>query len=362
MVENIEVRPRGRTWLPIVALLSGVCLSLPVQAAGEFADSYDAIVAAAAKEAPVHVCTAGLEPEVTPVLKGFAQMFPDVPPPVWERCNGVERRERILTEYAAGQPTVDVFEPSTDLFQRVVDSGFALTPDWSVFNGTPLEIEKGNINGAFVAAGSRSPVIVYNTDLVSANEAPKSFADCADPKWHGQLMVDVRPIEFTPFLTIWGEERLRQWAKGVAANKPMWTRSSSSFALLAQGERKFQCAFNLAGYLRAVEGGAKNLAYRFSEETPTIFTLTKMIATGTHSPNAALLLSAYWASKPGQIEAAEGNPGYGSPFIEGTWKQQELAKATGVKLINVGWDDTKTADKATAMIVEEWGFPKPTAK
>ena len=40
MPETIEFKAGSRTWLPIVALLSGVCLSLPVQAEGEFADTF----------------------------------------------------------------------------------------------------------------------------------------------------------------------------------------------------------------------------------------------------------------------------------------------------------------------------------
>jgi iron(III) transport system substrate-binding protein len=339
-------------------LLAGI---VPGNAAeGGFAESYDAVVAAAAKEDPVRLCTAGLEEEVAPVLAAFHETFPNVPQPVWERCNGVERRERILTEYAAGQVMTDVFEASDDLMQRIEDSDFAARPNWALFDGTPLEIPKDSHNEEFVAGGALSPVLVYNTKLLSEAEAPKSFEDCADPKWKGQLMVDVRPVSFTPFIKLWGEEKLRAWAKGVAANDPMWTRSSAAFAQLASGEKKFHCGFNLAGFLRAQEGGAKDIAFRFATETPVKLAQIMMVAKDTPSPNGALLLTAFWASKPGQLKAAEGNPGYGSPYLEGTWKYDAVKKAGDIKLFQAGWDNYKYADTATSMMVEEWGFPQPT--
>lgn len=84
--------------------------------------------------------------------------------------------------------------------------------------------------------------IAYNTDKVSAEEAPRSFTELTDPKWKGQLLVSDphRVNGFTNSLAAMinvGDFDM-SWAEGVAANDPLIANTSALAAQsIATGER-----------------------------------------------------------------------------------------------------------------------------
>ena len=52
-------------------------------------------------------------------------------------------------------------------------------------------------DGQFASFRVWLSIIAYNTNLVKAEEAPKSFADLLDPKWKGKIVKATgRPISF----------------------------------------------------------------------------------------------------------------------------------------------------------------------
>jgi iron(III) transport system substrate-binding protein len=71
----------------------------------------------------------------------------------------------------------------------------------------------------------RLRVLVYNTDLVKADELPKSLAELAESKWKGKLGWAPGNASLHAHVSalrhLWGEDKTEEWLKGVKANEPL---------------------------------------------------------------------------------------------------------------------------------------------
>jgi iron(III) transport system substrate-binding protein len=362
-----------------IAAAIGAAWTLPAAAhepqdAG-FKNTYEEIVAAAESEPAMHFCQTFSREEWAAFIAGFEEMFPNIKPIDTSECNGTEPRERVVVEWQADRYDVDAMNIGSDMMNRINDEDIGAVPDWSVFNGTPLEISPDAIafDGRVVGVGSSTDAIVFNPNLISRDEVPKSFEECADPKHKGQLIVDIRPGgRFAMMPHFLGEEGVVEWAKGVAANEPLWARSSAPITVaLLQGERPVVCGVQIHGILRgfveAAPGGV------LAEGAPLDFVVppdhsnspgyvSPVIAKYPNAPNTALLLIAYAASNPQAIDAV--NPGYGSPSVKGNWKSAYFANA-GLKPNyppEGPWAVPDYAERASNLISEAWGHPKAVVK
>jgi hypothetical protein len=262
-----------------------------------------------------------------------------------------------------------------DLMKRIEDDKIGAAPDWSVFDGTALAINPHDIapGGRIVGIGSSTDAIVFNKTLVEKSQVPKSFKECADPKYAGELIVDVRPgTRFAMLPHLLGDKGTVEWAKALAANQPLWARSSAPIAsALLQGERPIACGVQIHGILRGfsepapggvlAEGSALDFVVPTDHGNSPGY-LAPVIAKRPKAPNTALLLVAYGASTPEALDAV--NPGYGSPFIKGSWKSAYFAIA-GVKPNEPPegrWAVPRYAEHAASLILGAWGYPRPAIK
>jgi iron(III) transport system substrate-binding protein len=70
---------------------------------------------------------------------------------------------------------------------------------------------------------ARVRVLVYNTDLVKAEDAPQSILDLADPKWRGKAamaypMFGTTATHAAALFAVWGEERAKAYFESLKAN------------------------------------------------------------------------------------------------------------------------------------------------
>jgi iron(III) transport system substrate-binding protein len=64
-------------------------------------------------------------------------------------------------------------------------------------------------------------VIAYNTNLVAAADAPKTWDDLLDPKWQGKMAVELSDTELLGNMAnAWGQARAYAFWDGIAAQKP----------------------------------------------------------------------------------------------------------------------------------------------
>lgn len=327
--------------------------------------TYEALVAAAANEPPVHFCQAmDIVLEWEPIVDHFVAEFPDVPRPEASECNGTESRERVLAEWQAGLQDVDVASMATDFVERIMDNDLGAVVDWSVFDGTPLEVDPkyvGPENRMLGVAGGNG-FIVYNSELISFEDAPKSIEECADPKYRGQIAVDIRPTRIVDFLPHWGPDGMREWAEGILANEPLWVRGGGPMVIALQsGERAFGCPVHMHALfrgVRAVDDDDHVLQYIFvsGDHSPYIM---PTFSPNPKSPNGVMLFGAWMASPQGHAAYSAICPCYDDPWQPGTWKYDEHQRF-GTQPVTTNedtWEVMGMASEAFEILQGVWGNP-----
>lgn len=117
--------------------------------------------------------------------KGFEKAHPDIDVQ-WADMGSQEVLDRVRVE--KDNPQADVwFGAPAEAFDRATRENLLETyiPTWS--NAIPVEARE---NGDHWYGTYLTPeVIAYNTQAVTAAEAPKDWDDVLDPKWKGKLLI-----------------------------------------------------------------------------------------------------------------------------------------------------------------------------
>jgi len=341
--------------------------------AADFKSTFDEIVAAAKEEPPVQWCT-GLGPdESQPIVDAFVEQFPDIPEPNDFECFGEDATQRVVSEWTAGAPQVDILDTDTEILETLDKDNLTHVQDWSVFDGSPVPIDPRYLSydGRIISVGTALRVNWFNPSIVSREDAPKSFDECADPKYKGKLAQDVRPSFFEMMKGAggpWTDEDLKEWAAGIAANEPLWIRGTSqAWQVMSSGERGVDCGQQLHGLFRGdrADPNDPNAVVQFVIPNPVIARdyIRLAIAPQPLAPNATLLFTAFMGSDAGgQTAIAKANPGYSSPYIKGSFSQKAVEEAGATILQAPQEKIAAVSDKMNEVILKEWGFPSPAPK
>ena len=353
--------------LSTAAGLAGLCaLLVPGSAHAQVKATYDEIVAAAKKEPPVQWCTGMSGKESQPLVNAFKKAYPDVPEVNDFECSGQDATQRVLTEWKARITQVDLLDTDTEILQVMEDQNLTHVQNWSVFKGSPIEIDPTYIfyKGRVLTVGQAHRVIWYNPKILKFEDAPRSLEECANPKYKGILAADVRPALFELSKDVggpWNEEQLKKWAAGIKANSPLWTRGAAhAYQVISSGERGLICGQQLHGLFRGgIDPADAKAPIQFIIPNPSIARdYTRLvIAPKPTAPNATVLFAAFLASNKGQAAMAEMNPGYASVYVNGSYTQKAYEKF-GAKVLRASQEElAKVTDNFTNIILTEWGFP-----
>ena len=139
----------------------------------------------------------------------------------------------ILTEYQAGKLTADVIQAPVPILEILKENGVVADyaspvaadyPEWSKKDGIQI-------------FGVESVALIYNTDLVSASEAPTSYQDLTDAKWKNKIVMSdpSNHASTISWLVALKENNIfasdAEWydfLEGLAANNPMFVKSFGS--------------------------------------------------------------------------------------------------------------------------------------
>lgn len=221
-----------------VRLFFAVCAILLLfsnPAAG--AESDPKVVEGAKAESGQILAFMGLRLETARILADrFKEKYPFIKSVDLQRGDSLRMLERALSEYRAGMHRIDVFQMSPYDLAALRDEG-VLTPYNSPVIQEIKPLFKDDKN--YWTDLYWYPVIIaYNTDLVSAEEAPKTWEDLLDPKWKGKIGMPRDQIGFhRVMLQELGAEKGAQFMKDLAAQDIRIHRGiSDGVTMLAAGE------------------------------------------------------------------------------------------------------------------------------
>jgi len=177
-----------RTLLRASGIAAMSAFASPIRAAApEPTAVTPALIEAARKEGKVVYYTPIDLPVAELIAKAFEAKYPGVSVRV-ERTGAERVFQRISQEYASNIHAVDVVNSSDAAHFIIWKRDGLLAPFVPEDVARHYAAEQKDPDGMFAAFRANLSVIGYNTRLVKAEDAPKSFADLLDPKWTGKIV------------------------------------------------------------------------------------------------------------------------------------------------------------------------------
>lgn len=152
--------------------------------------SLEEMVEAAQEEGKVVLYAGPDEAQLTALAKGFEAKYGiEV---VYSRMVSGDVIQRYSSEASAGNVVADLTMQSSSAFVKdAIDEGWMIPLVDAEIPSFPGEWpEKFRVNEDGTVIATLVPFgIAYNTDLVSADEAPQDWEDLADDKWDGEILL-----------------------------------------------------------------------------------------------------------------------------------------------------------------------------
>jgi ABC-type Fe3+ transport system substrate-binding protein len=212
-----------------------------------------------------------------------------------ERSGSERLFQRIAQEFDSNIHAADVINSSdASHFIPWKKNGWLMpfVPD-EVAKFFPESYRDGD--GMFAVSRLYLSSIAYNTNLVKAEDAPKSYADLLDPKWAGKIVKGHPAYSGTIMTATFQLVRELGWDyfEKLAKQRVMQVQSSTDPPKkLSLGERAVMADGNEYGVVLLKEAGQPVEPVYPTEGTPTISGPTGIFASAPH-PNAAKLFQAW---------------------------------------------------------------------
>jgi iron(III) transport system substrate-binding protein len=259
------------------------------------------LVAAATKEGKAVWYTAVDLPVAERMAKAFEAKYPGIAVRV-ERSGGERIFQRIGQEYASNIHAVDVVNSSDAAHFIIWKRQGILLPYVPEDVAQHYPAEHRDPDGQFASWRIWLCCIGYNTNLVKAEEAPKSYADLLDPKWAGKIVKAHPGYSGTIMTATYQISRDLGWEylEKLARQRIMQVQSSADPPKkLALGERAIMADGNDYNLIQMKEKGEPVEIVYPTEGTPLIVGPSGLMKDAPN-PNAAKLLLSWMFSVEGQ--------------------------------------------------------------
>jgi ABC-type Fe3+ transport system substrate-binding protein len=320
-----------------------------------FETSHDEIVAKAKKERRVRVLTT--QRSLKLLTEAFKKKYPFIDLRA-EEVQGTDTHQRMVLEMKSGAAKGwDTNYVAADLYDDYLPHQMKLDllgmAQHGVLRIPPEMIDPVNRN--ILAYTTNTQVVAYNKKLISEDKVPGVWDDFLKPEFkQKKFVVDIRPSEVAALVPAWGLEKTLQFAKGIAAQNPVWVRGHSRvLAAMVAGEYPMLLGANLNSTKAAMEKDkAGDLAYKVVEPIPLRIGDHEAVFDKAASPYAGLLWLEFVASPEAQkiIESSF----EGSVFTPGTIAYQVTR---GKKSSLVAWDHSPKMQELQKKVFEAYGFP-----
>jgi iron(III) transport system substrate-binding protein len=284
------------------ALAIGSVFAAPVRAAAPPAEAITpGLIEAAKKERTVVLYSSMDLPVGEKLGKAFEAAYPGIQIQI-ERSGSERLFQRIGQEFSSNIHACDVINSSdASHFIPWKKNGWMMpfVPE-DVAKYFPEAYRDGD--GMFAVSRVYLSSIAYNTSLVKAEDAPKSYADLLDPKWSGKMVKGHPAYSGTIMTATFQQVRELGWDyfEKLSKQHVMQVQSSTDPPKkLSLGERAVMADGNEYGVVLLKEAGQPVEPIYPSEGTPTISGPTGIFASAPH-PNAAKLFQAWLHSRETQ--------------------------------------------------------------
>lgn len=283
------------------ALAAGVFAS-PVRAAAPLPSPITPqLVEAARKEGKVVFYTAMDLPVAERLAKSFEAKFSGISVRV-ERTGSERLFQRLGQEYASKIYAADLINSADAAHFIVWKRNGWLAPYLPEEVARHFPAAYRDPDGFYVTTRVWLSSLGYNTNLVKAEEAPKSFADLLDPKWMGKL-IKAHPAYSGTIMTATFQivrELGWEYLEKLAKQRVMQVQSSTDPPKkLALGERAVMADGNDYNLIQLKEKGDPVEVVYPTEGTPLIAGPSGIFKSSPN-PNAARLMQNWLHSLEGQ--------------------------------------------------------------
>lgn len=204
--------------------------------------------------------------QAKPVLDEFRKEFPFVKETSFVRLRTVEQMQRMLMEYRGGRaPDIDIPFISDELWPAYKKEKMFLTPKIpykALFQSMPKGWEEPDPRsldpqGLYLASTGSARGIAYNKNLIAADQAPKGWEACIDPKYSGKIIYDTRDrlsaFQHDPKTRDW----FLSWVRKLVTNKVVLNRGmGENLEKVAAGEYHISCVANYHNAMPMIDEGA----------------------------------------------------------------------------------------------------------
>src|SRR3954467_2727740 len=284
---------RGSASLGLTAFATRVMAAAPEPVA-----ITPALVEAAKKEGKLILYSSMDLPVGEKLGKAFEAAYPGISVQI-ERSGSERLFQRIDQEVSSGIRAADVINTSDASHIITWKRNKWLAPFVSEDMARHFLPEYRDPDGMSATSRIYLSSMAYNTNLVKAEDAPKSFADLLDPKWAGKMVKGHPAYSGTIMTATFQMVRELGWGyfEKLARQRVMQVQSSTDPPKkLSLGERAVMADGNEYGPVLLKEAGQPVEPIYPAEGAPTISGPTAIFATAPH-PNAARLFQA-WLHTP----------------------------------------------------------------
>ena len=280
------------------ALTASTLFAEPIRAAAPPAEAVTpALIEAAKKEGKVVHYTSVDLPLAERVGKAFEAKYPGIAVRI-ERTGAERVFTRIAQERGSNIHACDVVQSSDAAHFVVWKREGILAPYVPEEVAKHYSPEHKDPDGLFASYRVYLCCMGYNTSLVKAEDAPKSFADLLDPKWIGKIVKAHPSYSGTILTATYQTARDIGWGyfEKLAQQKVLQLQSASDPPKkLALGERAVMADGIEYGIFQLKEKGQPVEAIYPKEGTPLIIGPNGVLKSAPN-PNAARLFQSYMLS------------------------------------------------------------------
>lgn len=232
------------------------------------------------------------------ILPEFEKAFPGIKVQ-HIRATGEELQQRLTTEIKGGKVLADVYDTNTAQVFPVVQDG--LLEPYPIPASQDIPANFRDEQGRWTTERVTTVMLAYNTDLVKADEAPRTWDDLADPKWKGKIIME--PSDQEMFIALLkqkysSEEQGLEVFRKIAANNPEPHAGHTQLAdFLASGQGAV-CMGCYGHHIVALK--QKGAPVEFSKQEGVLYGLIFGLVKGAPHPNAAKLYLNWVMSPDGQ--------------------------------------------------------------